>query len=177
MNIAIVVGHDSKRKGAFSPFFNLSEYDFYNKVVSFIPDVNVYRYNPNISSYTKRKKALAREINKSNYDLVIELHFNAFRSSSANGCETLYYFKSIKGKKYAELFSNMIHSYTGIKLRNNGLKPLKSRKDRGFASLVYVVAPVILIEPGFGTNKSDCDKIESPENLACIINDFINKIK
>jgi N-acetylmuramoyl-L-alanine amidase len=176
MKVAFVIGHHNKAKGAFSPYFKLSEWDFYNLVASNIQtDVSVFIHNSEIKGYTKRVKRTAEQINKHNFDLVIEAHFNS-AMPSANGVETLYFFKSQKGKEYAKLFSEVVNQHTGIKMRNNGLKALINRKDRGFASVYYTMAPTILIEPFFGSNKEDCQKIESPENMACIIDDFLFKI-
>lgn len=176
MKIAFVIGHNSKRKGAYSKHLKMREFDFYSEVVKHLDNVEVFIYDETISGYITRVKAMAKKLNAGNYDLVIELHFNSFSDAAANGCETLYFFKSKNGKYYASLFSEIVNDYTGIKLRNGGLKALANRKDRGFASVYYPSAPAILIEPFFGSNKSDCDKIESAENLACIINDFILQI-
>jgi|TARA_R110000782_G_C14549616_1_gene384803 N-acetylmuramoyl-L-alanine amidase len=177
MKIAFVVGHHKKSKGAWSPFAGYSEWDFYNEVVKHLGDVNVFWHDENISGYTSRIQNTADKINKVDFDLVIELHFNSSDNNKANGCETLYYHKSSKGRIYADMFSELIVSQTGIKSRNGGLKPLKSKQDRGFASVYYTNAPTILIEPFFGSNKSDCDKIKSSRNLASIIQMYIDNIK
>lgn len=177
MKIAVVVGHHEKSKGAYSKYFKMREFDFYSKVAALLNDVDVYFYDPNISGYVTRVKTLAAQLNKIPYNLIIELHFNHFFDPSANGCETLYYFKSKNGKYYARLFSEVLNDYTGIKLRNGGLKALANRRDRGFHAVFQPKAPVILIEPFFGSNKSDCDKIESIENLACIINEYTLQIQ
>lgn len=177
MKIAVVVGHHKKSKGAYSKYFKMREFDFYSKVAELLNDVDVYFYDENISGYVSRVKALAKELNKKQYDLVIELHFNSFSDPAANGCETLYYFKSKNGKYYARLFSEILNDFTGIKLRNGGLKGLANRNDRGFHAVFQPTAPAILIEPFFGSNKSDCEKIESVENLACIINEYTLQIQ
>ena len=65
---------------------------------------------------------------------------------------------------------------TGIKLRSNGLKPLTSTSDRGYASVFYPKAPTILIEPFFGSNKEDCEKIEGVNKMASIIQEFIDSL-
>jgi N-acetylmuramoyl-L-alanine amidase len=176
MKTAVVIGHHEKSRGAFSIHFGLNEWDFYRQVDLCLMGVTTFFHNPNISSYSQRIKDTANRINKGNFDLVIEMHFNSFHDESANGCETLYFYKSQKAKEYALLFSNLIGRETGIKLRNGGLKALANTKDRGFASVYYTNAPTILIEPFFGSSKSDCDKIKSPENLANIINQYIEII-
>ena len=176
MKVAIVIGHHEKSKGAYSKYFGLKEWDFYNKVNNCIHGATTYWHDSNISGYTSRIKDTARRVNNGNYDIVIELHFNSFTDKSANGCETLYYFKSRKGKDYACRFSDLVSYKTGIKIRGNGVKALANKKDRGFASVYYTDAPTILIEPFFGSNKRDCELIKSPENVASIINSFIDSL-
>jgi N-acetylmuramoyl-L-alanine amidase len=178
MKTAIVIGHHENSKGAYSPFLKLAEWDFYQQSLAYLtllrldmPDI--YVHDPAIKGYTSRIKDTAARINKCAYDLVIELHFNAAASPRANGCETLYYFKSAKGKEFAQLFSNTVNKNTGIRLRNAGLKALSSDRDRGFASVFYTVAPTILIEPFFGSNAADCDRIDGPKKMARIIQEFL----
>ena len=171
MKIALVIGHTSKSKGALSSYFNLREFDFYSEVVKHLTSkVDIYTHNAEISGYTTRIKDTSSKLNKTNYDLIISLHFNSFEPQ-ANGCETLYFYKSKKGKQYANLFTAFISNRTGIKSR--GIKALTNKKDRGFAICYYPTAPVILIEPFFGSNTNDCKKIQSPENFASLLDSFI----
>lgn len=180
MNIAFVLGHHLKSKGAFSSYLFANEFDFYTDVVKHleykIGKLNLFYHNPDTSSYTARIKETATKINKVNFDLVIELHFNA-ATPQANGCETLYYFNSKKGKEFAHIFTDTVCGITGIKSRNGGVKALTNKKDRGFASVYYPKAPTILIEPFFGTNDDDCAKVGSAEKMAYIIKEFLTKIK
>ena len=177
MKVALVIGHHEKSKGALAKHFNLREWDFYKKVVECMGEVNVFYHDENISGYTSRIKNTAKKINKFPFDLIIELHFNSAVHKSANGCETLYYYRSNTSKDYALKFSNIVNEFTGIKVRNGGLKALTNRNDRGFASVYYTKAPTILIEPFFGSNTEDCKKIESPQNMAVILKTFIERIK
>lgn len=170
--IAVVVGHHAKDGGAFSKTLGMSEFDFYSKVVEKLSGCEVFFHNHNIRSYTARIKDTAKRLNAGNFDLVVECHFNA-ADPVANGCETLYYFKSTKGREYAQIFSNTVARWTGIKLRNGGLKALVNKKDRGFASVFYPKAPAILIEPFFGSNPDDCEKIGGVIKMKCIIEDFM----
>lgn len=174
--IAFVVGHHENGKGAKSSHLGVSEWDFYKEVAYLLTsDVDIYFHNPLNRSYTSRIKETANKLNKRNYKLVIEAHFNA-ATPAANGVETLYYFESKIGKQYAQLFSTVVNQWTGIKMRNRGLKALTNKNDRGFASVFYPKAPAILIEPFFGSNKTDCELIEGAEKMACIIDDFISRI-
>ena len=175
--VALVVGHHEKAKGAYSKWLKIREWDFYNEVVQFIDNADVFRHDPNISGYVTRIKDTAKRLDEGNYDLVIELHFNSFFDESANGCETLYYFKNKQTRDISFLFSQMINNKTSIKIRGNGIKALSNRNDRGFASVYHPKANTILIEPFFGSNKSDCEKISNAGFLGNIINDFIKNIK
>jgi N-acetylmuramoyl-L-alanine amidase len=177
MKIAFVIGHHEKSKGAYSEHLKISEWDFYNKVVENMESEITVFCHPTLKWYKDRIKATADKINKGGFDLVIAGHFNAADSDKANGCETLYYFESIKGRQYAQWFSEVVNDTTEIKLRNNGLKALVNKDDRGYLSVYLPKPPVILIEPFFGTNKSDCDKIKGARELACIIDNFIVQIK
>ena len=174
--IAFVVGHHEKYKGAFSKYLKYSEWDFYNEVIKSLGEVSFFYHDKNIRSYTERIKNTASKINKYPFDLVIELHFNSVNDESVSGCETLFYHSSTKGRKYAQLFSDTISEINWDKKRNNGLKPLYNSNDRGFASVYYTTAPTILIEPFFGSNKSDCEKIQSPDNMAYLIGEFIKRV-
>lgn len=180
MNIAFVIGHHKKSKGAFSSYLFANEFDFYTDVIKHLEyktgKLNLFYHNSDVSSYTERIKETASKLNKFNFDLVIELHFNA-ATPQANGCETLYYFSSKKGKEFAHIFTDTVCGITGIKSRNGGVKALVNKKDRGYASVYYPKAPTILIEPFFGTNDNDCVKIGSAENMACILQEFLTKIK
>mgnify|MGYP005996324713 CR=1 FL=1 len=133
MKVAIVIGHTKKSKGALSKYFGLREWDFYNEVDKCLHNAKTFWHDANISGYTSRIKDTANRINKENFDLVIEMHFNSAVHESANGCETLYYYRSDKSKQYALKFSELVSNRTGIKVRNNGLKALTNKNDRGFA--------------------------------------------
>jgi len=172
-DIAIVVGHHKFAKGAYSPHLKAYEWDFNNKVVEHVKsNVDIYFHNPNIRGYRSRQKAMAKRLNKKSYKLVLELHFNASDSPSANGAECLYYFKNKVGKTLSNLFCKVIHNNTDIK--NRGAKALYNSKDRGYWFLYYPKATALILEPGFGTNYDDCINMTPQESLAKDIDDFIN---
>ena len=175
MKVAFVVGHHNKSKGAYSRFG--SEWDFYNEVMECLDSPNVFYHNSDIRGYNNRIINTAYKLNQLDFDLVIELHFNASANPQANGCETLYWHHSVKGKEYAKLFSKEVNDHTGIKLRNNGLKALTYPSERGYGAVYYPSAPTILIEPFFGTNECDCDLIKDARNMSIIINNFLKTIK
>ena len=179
MKVAGVIGHHDKSKGAYSKHLGMNEFDFYTEVCKHLKRIDIFTHDSSIRRYRTRVRNTAKtKLDPNNYDLVIEMHFNAF-DKEANGCETLYFYKSKKGYEYAKKFSKIVSECTGITLRPNqgdGTKALVNKNDRGQASVYYPKAPTILIEPFFGDNKEDCDKIMSPEHLAQIIQEFVDSL-
>lgn len=166
-DVAIVIGHTKRQKGACSPFGIPCEWDFNKKVASYLEDIaDIHYYNPYTIGYTRRVKELAKKLNKKNYKLIVELHYNAAGSSQANGTECLYYFKNRWTKELSQDFSKMFAEDFGTTIRgNNGAKALVNLKDRGFAAVYYPKAPAILVEPIFGSNRSDVNKIKGREQV------------
>ena len=89
---------------------------------------------------------LPNEVNELNPDLVIELHLNSAENSDIQGCETLYYHSSSKGKHIAEIIQRNLVETIGIK--NRGIKPIK-REDRGGYLLQKTKAPAVIVEGFF----------------------------
>lgn len=103
---------------------------------------------------------VTNEENKSNADIFISVHCNSFSNPSSNGIETLYYPKSIKGKKLALAVQNSL--VKELKLQNRGIKP---RND--LHVLKHTSATAILVECAFISNPTE-EKIlkENPEIFA-----------
>lgn len=177
IKIAFVVGHQIRNKGKWSKHLNVYEYDFFYMVSSLLTDVDVFTYE-GIGYGAGDIKRLAFDLNKRRYDLVIEGHFNMSKDKRANGCETLYYFPNKESKRYAEWFSEKICSSLGLKKRGvSGARAVINGEDRGFTSVCEYTIPMILTEPFFGSNESDCNKVNSPEVLAGAIQEFINEVR
>lgn len=176
MNICLIVGHNKDKKGAYSKYLNVYEYDLYLKVADIIKsevdNVDVLTRKP-APYYSTEMKGITDEINSKNYDLAIELHYNAF-NNVANGVEVLYWHNSAKGKKYAESFQSILNK-EGLVIRKNIL--IKDKTQNGAYGIMHSKCPYILVEPFFGDNKHDCDIIKSPENLARIIKEYILEVK
>lgn len=153
MKVAICIGHNSRNKGAFSLYLNQSEFDYNTRIAKLVKDempdcIEVFnRFYEN--SYSREIENLAKRVNLNEFDLVVELHFNA-AVPSARGCEALYYHNSILGKKYADSFCEAItYEYFS---ENRGSKPLSLETDRGFLFVQKMKAPAIILEPFFGSN-------------------------
>lgn len=98
-------------------------------------------------SYLKDQVALA---NKEDYDVVVQIHFNATKElhvMSEIGTEVWY--SSSKGKEHAERVVKSI----GMLYKNRGAKP-----EPKFYWLKNTKAPAILIETCFVNSKGDTDK-------------------
>ena len=105
--------------------------------------------------------------NKKNYDLVVQIHFNAHKTTSSTmGTETLY--SSSRGKVYAERVTNklgQVYKQRGAKVRND-LYWLNNTK-----------AAAILIETCFVDSKADTDFYNSNKDLTAklIVEGILNK--
>ena len=147
MKICVVAGHTSKGKGTGAVgFINESAENRVvgKKVVEYLKMAGhdaVYGEVNNSSSYLADQVAIA---NKSNYDLVVQIHFNA---GGGTGTETLY--KTEGGKKYAEQVTNQL----GKMYKQRGVK-----KRTDLYWLNKTKAPAILIECCFVDSKTDTDK-------------------
>lgn len=153
MKTAICIGHNSKNKGAFSLYLNQNEYDYNTRIANLVSKqlpntIEVFnRYQD--TGYNKEIENLSKRVNRSKFDLVMELHFNA-AIPQANGCEALYFHKSKLGKQYAESFCNAVNKE--YKTVNRGSKPLFSDVNRGFGFVQKINTPAIILEPFFGSN-------------------------
>lgn len=162
VKLAIVVGHNSKAKGAFSKWIG-SEWDF-NKVVAeqiqraavgTKVDVKVF-YRPAGVSYGAQMASVTDAVNEWGPDYAVSLHFNSFRTDAANGTETLW-----TGSTGSLALAEMLHTcqLDCFGLNNRGMKSVE-KSGRGGAFLWGVKAPAVLLEPGFGSNKTDAVTIK-----------------
>ncbi|WP_336163868.1 N-acetylmuramoyl-L-alanine amidase [Fusobacterium polymorphum] len=200
---AIVIGHNPRGKGAYSKYLDLSEYEYWRNVcdgINKIDDsIDIYSRKPE-QNYIQEMKPVVAEINKHNYELALELHFNA-ASPQANGCECLVYFKNEQATKYAELFMKKLKVEYGSNIRKewNKLKEKKidknskeviiektvetegiilitDSKTRGGYGICNTNCTYVLVEPFFGTNE-EANKFKDVKKMANFIVDFINSIK
>lgn len=152
MKIAYVIGHTKSKKGAYSKYFDVREFDFW-KALEFELNLSgdVFYHNNLIPSYTLRQKYMAQKTK--GYDIVFELHFNS-SNGSASGCEAFYFYKNDYTKNVCEKFCN---EYTRISGSiNRGAKPFYSPKQRGYTFIKEQKTNAILLEPFFGDNEKDC---------------------
>jgi len=164
--IALIVGHNAIVKGAYSEIMSKSEYDFnlnIAKQVKNFPPLNskieVFSRTTNTSRKFIRDVVMDRHANHP-FDAIIEMHFNSFGSSAAQGCEVLISnISSQRNKDLGQAFYRALVETMGT--RGRGLKPI-SKGDRGFSNIDDFRAsygfegPVLLAEPFFASNPSDC---------------------
>lgn len=175
-DIAIVVGHTKLKPGACSPYGIECEFKFNSEVAKYLECIaDIYFYDSYNLGYTSMVKRNAAKLNKKNYKLVIELHYNA-ASELANGTECLYYFANKKAKQLSELFCEMF--CTEFHTTNRGAKALVNDKQRGFAAVFYPKATTLILEPFFGTNRGDVAKMKyNQSDYADMICDFIEEAR
>lgn len=164
MGIAFVIGHTPYSKGAFSKYFNSSEWDLYNSYFDKFSSIGNVFIHDNDYGYTTRQKEMAKKTRE--FDIVFEIHFNA-ANGSAHGCEALYYNLNETAKKISEAFCEDYTRQTGAK--NRGAKRLKNSNERGYGFVSYQKPTAIILEPFFGDNIEDCKRFD--------IDIFISSIK
>jgi len=146
---ALVIGHKKRSPGAMNAKANVSEFDFNEdlalRIERKVNKAEVQRI------YRRTWEELPGDINQLNPDFVVSLHCNAF-NEKASGTEVLYYYKSQRGKKIAEVLQKYLVAY--LELPDRGIKP-KTSEDRGGYLLRYTNAPCVITEPFFIDNDDD----------------------
>ncbi len=152
--LAIIVGHEEEKKGAFSGHLNKHEYDFWYEValslwkVAKDAGLDAQVFLRNGISIEKVGELVNLWCGKEG--VALELHFNSSLDTKAHGLETLY----DQDKAFAEaVHKASVKSLPGI--RDRGLK-LVSDADRGHRNLKAVKVASCLLEPFFGSNINDC---------------------
>jgi len=155
---ALVIGHKKASPGAINKKTGITEFEFNDdlaiKIEKKVENVDIQRV------YRRIYKELPHDINELNPDFIISLHCNAF-NEKASGTEVLYYHRSEKGKKMAEIL--LKHLVEHLKLPNRGIKP-KTAEDRGGYLLRYTKAPCIIAEPFFIDNDDDLARAQEDIN-------------
>jgi len=154
MKIAVVVGHQEKSPGAINKDFGVSEFAF-NRILAHDIELNFAKYNKSDECGVVYRettfKELPDQLNELGMDLIVSLHANAF-NGEAFGCEMLYYHKSEKGKKVAQILQDKL--LTLFQSNDRGIKP-RTTEDRGGYLLRYTKAPCVICEPFFIDENED----------------------
>lgn len=165
MKICVSIGHSFKEQGATTADKKVTEYIFNTALAQLVKEQLVkLGYDTVITNRLTDgggtgMSASAKAINATGSDIAIELHSNAF-NTKAQGCETLYWHSSAKGKKLAQCLQKEMVACLGNPDR--GVKALK-KGGRGATVLYKTNMPCVIIEPFF---------IDNPEEF----NNTFNKI-
>ena len=153
MKICVVAGHTSKGKGTGAVgFINESAENRVvgKKIVEYLKMAGhdaVYGEINESTTYLADQVAIA---NKSNYDLVVQIHFNA---GGGTGTETYYCTGNSDGKEFADHVQQGMLDAVG--LRNRGVKSAR------FAVLRRTNMTAILVETAFIDTASDAKHLAS----------------
>jgi len=159
--LVLAVGHSrANDKGAVSWDGTYTEWAYNRTLAHFINlyldeaiDVTIIdKYKGD--SYNEAMVNLKLGVDPLGADLVVELHFNAYKSQEANGYEALYWHSSKHGKQASEAFIDSMESAFPNNL-NRGPKAIKDNSKRGSQFLRMLKAPCVILEPFFGTNKKE----------------------
>ena len=146
---ALVIGHKQDSPGAVNKNSEISEFAFNSRLAlaieDGIKDVKIERV------LRQSYGALPYKINALDPDFIISLHCNAF-NKKVSGTRVLYYHRSQKGKRLAEILQEKLVAALGLK--DGGIKP-KTTEDKGGYLLFYTRAPAVIAEPFFIDNDND----------------------
>ena len=152
---ALVIGHKKQSPGAVNVKAGITEFDFNEdlamRIEKKLKNTQIQRV------YRRTYKQLPDDINALDPDFIISLHCNAY-NTEVSGTEVLYYHKSEKGKKMAEILLSHLVAY--LKLLNRGIRP-KTSEDRGGYLLRYTKAPCVIAEPFFIDHDDDLARAQA----------------
>lgn len=159
--VAIVVGHTEDSQGACSPHNISCEWEFMFGVATELCVMrelgDIYLYDTYKNGYGNMVAKHAKTINQKDYDLILELHYNA-ATPSAQGAEVLYHHKDTENWDEVTIGKNLLAKMEALGFRNRGVKHLTA-KDRGYAAVYLPKGNCLIFEPFFGSNEDDCERI------------------
>ena len=182
--IAIVIGHNKKGQGAkaIDPI-GRTEFDFNSELANLmekrseqykVVTKSFFREQDNSDDkrkrYGKEIRKVYKKVNEWKPDYSIELHFNA-ANKDVTGTEVLTS-GSKESMKYAKLTQKEMVKLFKRKGNSRGVKTLRNG-DRGYYSLIRGNAPAIIVEPFFGSSKSDC-KLMKKLGLASLADAYLS---
>ena len=168
MKVALIIGHKAESPGSVNASTDVTEFEFNKCLVQFVSSIlNEKLKGTSLDGqleteivYREIYKDLPAKVNALNPDFIVSFHANAF-NASASGTETLYYYKSSKGKSLALIMQNQMVNC--LELPNRGVKP-KSSEERGGYLLCYTNAPCVICEPFFLDHDEDLITVQAKLN-------------
>ena len=158
--VALCVGHNAEKKGAYSEHLNCSEFTLMDRVADAMIEqsplaVHIRKFHRKAGrGYSKQIEQVYGEINAFQPDLTLSLHFNG---GGGNYCLNLIGKNgSIASERAAAILSDEMAQ--GLSIPQ---KPIERRgRDKGGGyELIMCDSPVVLLEPFFGDNQQHCQKI------------------
>jgi len=168
--VAICVGHSRiGDKGARS-VGGVDEWNYNKKVADLLRNHLRYQGIQSVvfddypsESYSGAMDWLAQKIKEEKCDIAIELHFNSYSSTRAEGYEYLFYEGSKAGRRLANCFLKAQGGTFKVQT-SRGSKPVGSGQ-RGVSFLRSVSPPAVICEPFFGSSPKEWVLFESKKSL------------
>ncbi len=158
---ALVIGHKKSSPGAMNTTSGVTEFAFNDllaqEIEGEVTGVSIQRV------YRRTYNSLPDDINELHPDFIVSLHCNAF-DAKVSGTEVLYYHRSTRGQRYAEILNE--HLVEVLDLPNRGVKA-KLAEDRGGYLLMNTDEPCVIAEPFFIDNNQDLQRAQ--ENRSHLI--------
>lgn len=149
--VALIVGHSQSSQGA-SNANGMTEWAFNHVLASLVANhlTASGKVKP-VLIHRDTYSELPEKVNETGADIAVSFHANAF-NTEATGSEVLYYHRSIKGRKLADIMQFAATDALG--LTDRGIKP-KNESDRGGHLLRHTSMPCVIVEPFFIDNSAD----------------------
>ena len=167
IDLAIVIGHNAARPGAWSETLQTSEYDW-NKdeatllvaAIHRLPGpaitMSVFERSSYAASYKLEMRQLTGAVNAARPRLIVSRHFNAL-NGKVHGCCALHYPGSARGALAAEVLSRA--AATALGGRNIGaMAQAVSASGKPLHILRDTQAPAVILEPFFGDHEGDAER-------------------
>lgn len=179
--VAICVGHSRRGDKGAASLSGVTEWDYNSKVAECLGRLLKQRgFTSQViddypkSTYRGAMDWLRSRTPTSKFDIILELHFNSFSDTKANGYEYLYMDESDEGEKLATAL-NESHLATSRWQAERGARPVR-KGYRGYSFLSKVAPPAVICEPFFGSNPTEWKLLaDGQEEIAEIYADGIEQ--
>ncbi len=159
--VAVLVGHNTSARGAFSEHMQVSEWPFNKRVAremerldnEFGLEAKTFFREPNPHGYGAEIAVAYAQMDAWDPAAIVELHFN---SGGGHGCEVLHWRTSNQGRQLADAVCAAV--VDELRLPDRGPKG-RGDGERGSTSLRASSRPTILTEPFFGDSSADCARM------------------
>ncbi len=168
--VAICVGHSRIGDKGASSVGGVDEWTYNKKVADLLQNHLRHQGIQSVvfddypsESYSRAMDWLGQSVGKEKCDIAIELHFNSYSSTKAEGYEYLHYHTSNNGRRLAECFRKA-QSETFKVQKDRGVKAIEP-DGRGAGFLRSVPPPAVICEPFFGSSPKEWILFDSKHSL------------